>query len=134
MVLVLPPKLSAAWFPPSERTTATAVASLANSLGAAVGFLLGPGLVTRCDVRSADSAADVEALRGGVRTLYLVQLLWAVATTALALAHFPERPPTPPSRSAAASERADQLAVVRRDDGVGAAEVGAGERDPRGVC
>lgn len=36
-----PPALSAEWFPPEQRTTATAIASVTNTLGLAVSFLLG---------------------------------------------------------------------------------------------
>ncbi|XP_053372758.1 solute carrier family 49 member 4 homolog [Mercenaria mercenaria] len=40
-----PPALSAEWFPPEQRTTATAIATVTNTLGLAVSFLLGPYLV-----------------------------------------------------------------------------------------
>ena len=36
-----PPAISAEWFAPEQRTTATAIASLSNALGCAIGFLLG---------------------------------------------------------------------------------------------
>ena len=36
-----PPVLSSLWFPPNQRTTATALASLTGSLGIAVSFLIG---------------------------------------------------------------------------------------------
>lgn len=36
-----PPVLSSLWFPPSQRTTATALSSLTGSLGIAVSFLIG---------------------------------------------------------------------------------------------
>ena len=45
-----PPLLSAAWFPPEQRTTATAVAALCGSLGVALSFVIGPKFVT--DVKS----------------------------------------------------------------------------------
>jgi len=40
-----PPLLSSIWFPPNERTTATALASLAGSLGVAISFIIGPSSV-----------------------------------------------------------------------------------------
>ena len=40
-----PPLLSAVWFPPDQRTTATAISSTAPALGVAVSFLLGPAIV-----------------------------------------------------------------------------------------
>ena len=39
------PVLSATWFPLRERTTATAIMSMANNLGVALSFILGPLLV-----------------------------------------------------------------------------------------
>ena len=36
-----PPAVSAEWFPPEQRTTATAIATLFNTMGLAVSFLLG---------------------------------------------------------------------------------------------
>lgn len=36
-----PPALSSEWFPPEQRTTATAIATVSNTLGLAVSFLLG---------------------------------------------------------------------------------------------
>ncbi|XP_046553121.1 solute carrier family 49 member 4 homolog isoform X2 [Haliotis rubra] len=40
-----PPALSAHWFAPNERTTATAVGAVLNSMGVAVSFIVGPLLV-----------------------------------------------------------------------------------------
>ena len=39
------PLVSAAWFPPEQRTTATAISSLACYSGTALSFLIGPLLV-----------------------------------------------------------------------------------------
>ncbi len=40
-----PPLVSVVWFPPHQRTTATAVATIAMELGHAMSFLFGPMLV-----------------------------------------------------------------------------------------
>lgn len=40
-----PPAVSAVWFPPDQRTRATAVGSLFGMVGSAVGFIIGPLLV-----------------------------------------------------------------------------------------
>ncbi len=40
-----PPLLASNWFPPTERTTATSIGSLANQLGIAIGFVLSTGMV-----------------------------------------------------------------------------------------
>ena len=39
-----PPALSSEWFAPEQRTTATALSSVANTMGNAVSFLLGKRL------------------------------------------------------------------------------------------
>ena len=44
-IMAAPPALSAAWFPPEERTTATSINQVANLLGSGVSNLLGPYLV-----------------------------------------------------------------------------------------
>ena len=43
--MAAPTALSAAWFPPKERTTATALAQFANSFGNCVSFFVGPLMV-----------------------------------------------------------------------------------------
>ena len=45
VVFSAPPALSAAWFPPGERTIATGVAIVSNNLGSAISFLFGPAIV-----------------------------------------------------------------------------------------
>ena len=45
-VMATPSRLSALWFPPSRRTTATAIAQTSNGLGGAVSFLLCSQLVS----------------------------------------------------------------------------------------
>ncbi|VDI11899.1 MFS transporter, FLVCR family, disrupted in renal carcinoma protein 2 [Mytilus galloprovincialis] len=41
----VPPALSARWFPVNERTTATAISSILNSLGVGISFIIGPYFV-----------------------------------------------------------------------------------------
>ena len=45
IVFSAPSALSAAWFPPNERTTATAIGIAFNNLGNAASFFLGPAIV-----------------------------------------------------------------------------------------
>lgn len=45
IVFSAPSAVSAAWFPPEERTTATGVAIVFNNLGNAVSFLAAPAIV-----------------------------------------------------------------------------------------
>eukprot|EP01116_Phalansterium_solitarium_P018223 TRINITY_DN4755_c0_g2_i1.p1 TRINITY_DN4755_c0_g2~~TRINITY_DN4755_c0_g2_i1.p1 ORF type:complete len:476 (+),score=196.57 TRINITY_DN4755_c0_g2_i1:97-1524(+) len=78
------PKLSSIWFPPDERTTATALASLAGNVGSAAGFLIPPYVL----------------LYFSMEALIIGQAVEAVAMMVLILAYFPAKPPTPPSATA----------------------------------
>lgn len=78
-VLAAPTRYSDLWFSPRGRVSATALASLANPFGGALGQLVGPFLAT--------SPSDIPNL-----TLY-VAIIASVATTPSIF--FPARPPTP---------------------------------------
>ena len=82
----LPARVSAEWFPASQRDGATVVASMSNPVGNALGSVI-PALVV--------------AAAGDIPSLLLGQ---AVACTVLALISYvgiPAKPPSPPSASAA---------------------------------
>jgi MFS transporter, FLVCR family, disrupted in renal carcinoma protein 2 len=83
-------KLSENWFPPKQRTTATAIAAQSNLLGTAAAFSIGPLMVPH-----ADAAANQHYV-------LLILILASVGGVA-SLVYFPSRPPLPPSVSAAAS-------------------------------
>lgn len=85
IVMSGPPALSAAWFGINERTLATAIASLANYVGTALGFLFGIFITN---------------------TTELVYLLYAEAIISMIILiafiiYFPDTPPTAPSATAA---------------------------------
>eukprot|EP01133_Synstelium_polycarpum_P015757 gene15757-18724_t len=80
-VMVLPTKLSATWFAPSERTFSTAVLSLANFSGSAIGFLLA---LYSTDGEKLKLLLYAEAISAGIILL-------------AAFIYFPERPPSPPT-------------------------------------
>lgn len=87
-----PPLLSATWFAPQQRTTATSISTVCNYLGVALSFILGPLLVPKGNVHT-------------VKHDYMVYM-WgsAIASGIVFLAvvvSFPNAPPTPPSPSAA---------------------------------
>ncbi|XP_038078857.1 solute carrier family 49 member 4 homolog [Patiria miniata] len=116
-----PTILSAAWFPPHQRTTATAVSTTFIYLGFAVSFLIGPQIVT--DIGTAngtnidpgnksDGLFDCEtSLDPGVRQHHFNQIMLLIyiecglgAILALCtLVYYPAKPSTPPSASAATS-------------------------------
>lgn len=45
VAMCAPPLISAVWFPPRQRTTATAVTALATYYGLAFSFVIGPAFV-----------------------------------------------------------------------------------------
>lgn len=89
-VLAAPPRYSSLWFSDTGRVTATAVASLANPLGGALGQLIGP-------IWATDEK--------GIPNLVLYTAILSTAAT-LPAPFIPKAPPTPPSATAA-SEKLD---------------------------
>ena len=64
------PLVSAAWFPPEQRTTATAISSLACYSGTALSFLIGPLLVpdvltyvSESQIKNATSKGQISFLK-----------------------------------------------------------------------
>jgi len=53
------PLLSATWFPPSERTTATAIGTLTGYFGLAVAFAVGPAMVPDVVMQTNVSNASI---------------------------------------------------------------------------
>ena len=83
-VQTLPSRVSSVWFPPRERTFATAVIVSAQSVGVTLGFILVPLLVHQY----------------GMKTMMYVLAEVAVFVAILATIYFPSRPPSPPSTTA----------------------------------
>ena len=94
-VLAAPTRYSNLWFSDAGRVSATALASLANPFGAALGQLIGPLWAT--------SESDIPNM-----VLYTC-ILSSIAT--LPAPFIPARPPTPPS-SIAAAEKLDIRAAL----------------------
>ena len=83
-VMMTPPRLSSVWFPPKQRTFATAITAMAQSVGVALAFITIPYLTRHYDVH----------------TMFYVQAEIGLFVALLATIYFPARPPTPPSYSA----------------------------------
>ncbi len=107
-VMSAPPAISAAWFPPSQRTTATSVNQMGNVLGASVAAVLGPLMVPDFDIPPpvngtlSSSSPTKEEVRKQLRMYFL--LCYAVPSVLLfaaMIAYFPSKPPSPPSASGA---------------------------------
>lgn len=83
-VMIIPTRLSSLWFPPRERTFATAVTNTAQALGVAVGFITVPYMTRTYDIH----------------TMLYVEAEIALFIALLATIYFPSHPPTPPSVTA----------------------------------
>lgn len=73
------------WFPEDQRNTATAIANVANALGRAVGFFLGPGIV--------HAANDLP-------TLLVIEIGLSALPFLCVLVYYPALPSVLPSRGA----------------------------------
>ena len=103
------PVISAMWFPPSERQTATAIASTSNYGGTALVFWLGSTLVP--SGKSADDTRD-DLWRFSFGVCVVTGLLFLAI---LLPCSFPSRPPSAPSRSATvAREGAEGFTGVKQ--------------------
>ena len=133
LIVASPAVLSRAWFPPAQRNTATAVANTANALGRAVGFFLGPALVsTASQVRAGGSAAAGPTCHGSTPRALQLPLLLVVTLVCSALpavAVFAWLPnPSPPlphaqdANPAGAAPAASARAVLLLDGGVQAGD------------
>ncbi|XP_068213054.1 solute carrier family 49 member 4 homolog isoform X2 [Palaemon carinicauda] len=92
LVMAAPPMIAAQWFPPKERTTATAIAQAFNQLGNA-GSYLEPVFVRSPVVATADE------IKGDIKILMYAYAGIAVAALLGVYFYYPSKPPTPPSLS-----------------------------------
>lgn len=95
VVMGAPTKLAEDWFPPAERTLATAVAALSNQCGSVVVYALVPLLCA-------------DASEASLHRLNAALLAVSVANVALAAAYFPAHPRAAPSASADAARRGEE--------------------------
>ena len=79
---------AARWFPPSQRDLATAIGSMANPLGLAMGTLF-PSLII----------SDKNATSKELFLLLIIEAVFTLLTTLLIIIIFRSDPPTPPSPS-----------------------------------
>ncbi|XP_052806509.1 solute carrier family 49 member 4 homolog [Mya arenaria] len=136
-----PPKFSSVWFPPEQRTFATAIVSFANYFGNAMGFIIGPLMVssptTVCEnsthlnstLELADIATTMPAINISntscvtvcvnksdliveIRHLMYVHAGIAALFLVMVIVYFPDKPPKPPSNTAS-MERTEWLKGLR---------------------
>ena len=114
VVTSAPPAVSAAWFPPHERVTATSISQMLNNVGSGLSFLLASILVkepeshhhnSSCNIRAGHTAPvnvgsdTVAELRTDIEHYLLALFIPALLLFLSTIIYFPSKPPTPPSRS-----------------------------------
>lgn len=95
--------ISSTWFPAKQRTTATAVASLAAYVGTAISFVIGPAFVTDIEKLTGNSTTQPNVgQKIGKEIMNLLYLEFGIACIffVLVLFTFPAKPPLPPSTTA----------------------------------
>ena len=122
VALSAPPLVSATWFPPSERTTATAISALAGSFGISVAFVVGPTMVrNKVPEFIISNSSNLEKMQNLVEimsqriTQYsYFQVGLCIATFICVLLYFPARPPLPPSLTASRPHTQSTAASFRQ--------------------
>jgi len=100
VICSVPTAVSSLWFPPNERTTATALSTTFNILGNAGGFLLGPMLVREPpeeDYNNRTIQTNVNLLRTDILFLMKAEAVICMALFICVSVYFPSKPPLPPS-------------------------------------
>ena len=110
--------LSSTWFPKTQRTTATAVASLASYIGTALSFFIGPHMVTDVATLPVKKGQpgyikEVAKISDEIMRLLYVQCGVCGGLLLLVLFSFPAKPPLPPTATASV-ERMDYKEGLKR--------------------
>ena len=122
VALGAPPLVSATWFPPSERTTATAIGTLVGCCGIATAFAVGPsivpGVVAQTNVNNASISNSTQDLAKQIhqqlRQYTYFELALSTFVFLSALIYFPARPPLPPSPTSSTSYRVSTKAALKK--------------------
>ena len=125
VVTSAPPAVSAAWFPPDERVTATSISQMLNNVGTGLSFLLASILVKEPSLQHKNQSnvscqgphinqsfivtnSSKEDLKKDIENYLIVLCVPAIVLFICSLVYFPSKPPKPPSRSSR-EERLDFL-------------------------
>ena len=122
VALGAPPLVSATWFPPSERTTATAIGTLVGYFGIAASFAVGPAMVpvvvaqTNASNTSIPNSTQDQAKLIDHQLLQYTYFELALCTVVFlcALVHFPARPLFPPSLTSSTPHRVSTKAALKK--------------------
>jgi len=107
VVTAAPAAVSAAWFPPQERVTATSISQMLNNIGQGMSFLVASLMVgggtpqgtNSTDNTTDNSTAAVMELKTEMEHYLLFLSGPATVLFLLTVLYFPSKPPSPPSRS-----------------------------------
>ncbi|XP_070536562.1 solute carrier family 49 member 4 homolog isoform X2 [Ptychodera flava] len=114
VIMAGPPLISVTWFPPQERTTATAISSVCAYFGLAASFLLGPlivqdlhdnstGIITVGPMNNEDLGVSDDISQTEINEIWHLMYIECGMQGLLFLMtiiYFPTKPPLPPSISA----------------------------------
>eukprot|EP00042_Codosiga_hollandica_P026637 m.127234 g.127234 ORF g.127234 m.127234 type:complete len:275 (+) comp52257_c0_seq4:149-973(+) len=89
MVSSFPPLLSSTWFPPGQRTTATAVTTLSQYLGVAFSFVMGPQLMPAHE--AVPTAANLNDITSSVLHYCWMQAGFALIVLVCMVLHLPNK-------------------------------------------
>lgn len=100
-----PPLVSSTWFPPNERTTATAIGTLAANFGAGLAFFIGPSMIPKTFDNPGNSNLnltdkDIGLIEARLRYYFYLQTGLAALLFGCVAVYFPSKPPLPPSKAA----------------------------------
>ncbi|ELT88673.1 hypothetical protein CAPTEDRAFT_202014 [Capitella teleta] len=100
--LLMPPVVSAVWFPATQRTTATSIGCFSCGFGVALSFIIGPIIVPSPDQNRTFSTniTDTEFVKHRIQILMYAEAAWAVLVLLLIIVYFPAAPKIPPSLTA----------------------------------
>ena len=103
-----PPSISAKWFPPEERTTATAISTLVGYVGLPMAFIIGPNMVKNRtnDLYNSNSASlHLETMTWDLSNYMWLQFGIIAILLICALVYFPNKPPLPPCATSSSGPR-----------------------------
>ena len=108
-----PPLVSATWFPPSERTTATAIGTLAGYFGIAMAFSVGPAMVPQTNFSNSSETAKI--MNNWITRYTFFEAGLCAVVFFCVLLYFPARPPLPPSPSSSTQSTRASFGQVMRN-------------------
>ncbi|CAG0890397.1 unnamed protein product, partial [Cyprideis torosa] len=100
------PAFSATWFPPSQRTSATAILQTANQMGVAGSFFFSNLFVP--DPAEVPSKQDEMLQRSDLNRYFCFNAIISLVLLVIFLTYFPSSPSLPPSHSSSAEVAEDR--------------------------